>query len=104
MHRLSVLTRDTRPRALTATLKVIATTATQVDPSIETLVVRTEEIINVVERGVEIRVRTGKGSETVIVIVTGIELIEVLNDQIIERKGQLERIVSANLFLASLTH
>ena len=75
----SVPTRDTRPQVLPAILKAIATTATPVDPSIETLAAKTEEIIHAVavERGAETRARTGKGNETAIVIVTGIVLIEV---------------------------
>ena len=79
MHRSSVPTRDTRPQVHLAIHKAIVTTAKTVDPSIETLVARTEEIIHAaaVERGAETRARTEKGSETVIVIVTGIVLIEV---------------------------
>ena len=79
MLRPSVPTRDTRPQALPAILKAIATTATTVVPSIETLAAKTEEIIHAVavERGAETRARTGKGSETAIVIVTGIVLNEV---------------------------
>ena len=75
MLRPSVPTRDTRPRVLPAILKAIATTATPVDPLIETLAAKTEEIIHAV--GAETRARTGKGSETAIVIVTGIVLNEV---------------------------
>ena len=74
-YRPSVPTRDTRPQALPAILKAIVTTAITVAPSIETLAAKTEVIIHAV--GAETRARTGKGSETAIVIVTGIVLNEV---------------------------
>ena len=75
MHQPSVPTRDTRPQALPAILKAIVTTAIPADLSREIPAAEVENKIEK-ERGAVTRSRTGKGNETVIVIVTGIVLIE----------------------------